>query len=229
MPLAGVVEGREVAAERGLVVRREIERAAGPAGGVGGAALPLGPVQQRSGGLAGAIAPVGPLAVEPVLELDRRAGHVEAVHEGTVIERERGLRVARRQRLVHRGRVAPERRLRHADLVVTAAGHDLGSERRAEEIDRPPEGGAGMLLVELRPEEGQQGVAAMEPAGRGDGEIGEQGEALGLAQHRAELFAGGVTQVEQAERPETDHRVEDGAEWGITQRRGGAPSVPFRP
>ena len=126
------------------------------------------------------------------------------------------------QRLVHRAGVAPERRVGHAELVVAAAGHDLRAERRAEEVERPPEGGARVLLVELGPEEGEQDVAPVEPAGRGDGEVRQQGQPLRLPEDGADFFAVRVAQVEHAERLEADHRVEDGAGGGS---RNGRPGV----
>ena len=41
-----------------------------------------------------------------------------------------------------------------------------------------PQGAAGVRLVQLGPQEGQQRVAAVKAAGSGDGEVGQQGGVL---------------------------------------------------
>jgi hypothetical protein len=62
-----------------------------------------------------------------------------------------------------------------------------------------------MLLVEVGPEEGKQGVTPVEVAGRANGEVRQQGEPLGLAEDGAELAPVRVAEVESAESLETDH------------------------
>jgi hypothetical protein len=47
-------------------------------------------------------------------------------------------------------------------------------------VERLPQGVAALGQVQLGPEQAQQGVAAVEAEGTGGGEVGEEGEPLGL-------------------------------------------------
>ena len=72
-----------------------------------------------------------------------------------------------------------------------------------------------MLLVELGPEQGEQGIAAVEAPRCRDGEVGQEPQSLGLLEHRAELLTLRVAEVEHTEGVEPNHgRVTPG------QRRG---------
>ena len=62
-----------------------------------------------------------------------------------------------------------------------------------------------MLLVQLRPEEGQQGVSTVEAPGGGEGQIGEQGDSLGRRQNRAKLLSVGIAQIEPSQGPKFNH------------------------
>ena len=72
-----------------------------------------------------------------------------------------------------------------------------------------------MLLVELGPEQSEQGIAAMKPARRCDGEIREQPQPLGLLQHGAELLTLRVAEVEDTEGVESNH-------WRVNVKPAGA-------
>src|SRR3989449_1224515 len=103
-----------------------------------------------------------------------------------------------------------------------------------------------MFLVELGPEEGEKGIAAVQPSGRSGGEVGEQGDALRLGQHRLELVPVGPEEVQHSENPKLDHgdplqlsghracRTLRGPRHrpvtaGVTRRSHGAATVPRRP
>jgi len=68
-------------------------------------------------------------------------------------------------------------------------------------VERP----AGVLLVLLRPEESEKRIAAVKAPGPGNGQIGEEGDALRLSEDRVEVPAVGVPQDERSERAELDH------------------------
>ena len=118
---------------------------------------------------------------------------------------ERPLGVAGRERLLQRGGVAPERVLGHADLVIASAGHDLRAELGPEEVERAPERGARMLLVELRPEEPQQQVTPVMAPRRRDREIRQQPQPLRLLEHRPNLAIAVVAEVQWAKGVEAEH------------------------
>lgn len=63
-----------------------------------------------------------------------------------------------------------------------------------------------MLLVGFRPEETEQSIPPVEPAGRRKGEIGKERQALGLGDDGEKLLAVGIPEVERAESVEADHR-----------------------
>ena len=162
-----------------------------------------------------------PLPVEPVLQLGRRARHVEPLEQRPAVERERALGVARRQRLrrVPWRRTTPPAPARH--LLVAAADHDLGADLRPQEVERAAERGARVLLVELRPEQGEQRVAAVKPPWRGHGEVGQQPEPLRLLEDRAQLAAVRVPEVQYAERVKADHEAGGIGGGALRGHRGG--------
>src|SRR2546425_2181485 len=54
-------------------------------------------------------------------------------------------------------------------------------------------------LIELGPKQGDEGIAPVQAMGCGGGEVGEQGDALGLGQHRRELAPVGPEEVRSEE------------------------------
>lgn len=61
-----------------------------------------------------------------------------------------------------------------------------------------------MRVVEVRPEKGQQALAAVKPARIADREVYEEGEALRLRQNAADLPSIGSTQVDPAQGAQED-------------------------
>src|SRR2546426_12186567 len=62
-----------------------------------------------------------------------------------------------------------------------------------------------MLLVELRPKECQQAVTAVEAWGCRGGEVGEEGEASGLAEQSPDVAPIGAREAQPPEQAELDH------------------------
>ena len=204
--IARSVQQRQQPAEGGLIVRQQVEGAAGPGGRLGHPAFALAPLDQETGRRGRGAPQRLPPAIEPLLEIGRGALHVQPVEEGAAIQGERALRVTGLQGMLQIDGVAAQCALRHRDLLVAARLQDLGSEPLAEKVERAAEGGPRVLLVEVGPEEGEERVAPVESAGRVGGEIGEDREALRLAQYRAGLHVVRGAEVYGAEGAELDHR-----------------------
>jgi hypothetical protein len=62
----------------------------------------------------------------------------------------------------------------------------------------------------------------MEAAGRGDCEISQERQPLGLPENSRQLFAGGAGECKTAEQTELDHAgtVQSGSAWGISELPG---------
>ena len=63
-----------------------------------------------------------------------------------------------------------------------------------------------MVLLHLRPEEPEQGIAACQPAPRRQHQIGEERQALGAGDSGAQLVLL-FPQIERAKHAEGDHRL----------------------
>src|SRR5712692_11142633 len=72
-------------------------------------------------------------------------------------------------------------------------------------MQRLAQRGAGMLLVELRPEQRQQAVTAVEALGPCGGEVGEEREASGLAEQGPYVASIGAGEAQPPEHAELDH------------------------
>jgi hypothetical protein len=72
-------------------------------------------------------------------------------------------------------------------------------------MEGAPEGGARMALVEIGPEQGEQGIATVEAPGKVGGQVGQEREPLRLAQHRFGLPSVRGAEVHRAEGAELDH------------------------
>ena len=65
------------------------------------------------------------------------------------------------------------------DLIVTARHDHIGAEGAPDHVERLAQCGASVLLVEVRPKQREQGVAAVQPAWGGGGEICQERQAPG--------------------------------------------------
>jgi hypothetical protein len=87
-------------------------------------------------------------------------------------------------RLRERHRVTPQPARRERDALLALAHDHAVAERVAEVEERLPEAAPCPGLIGVGPEEGQQRVAALGAVGRGERQVGEQSEALGLHRDR---------------------------------------------
>jgi hypothetical protein len=102
-------------------------------------------------------------------------------------------------------RVAPEVLRRDAHFPVTPARHHLLAERKSQMSKRLVEHPPGVLVVLLGPQQREERVPALEAARPGNGEVGEESDALGLREDRVKVLAVGVPLGERSERAELDH------------------------
>ncbi len=156
--IAAPFQEEHQASEDGLVVRGQLQPAARPRGGLLEPTLPLRLIGERPGRFHRALTMAGALPVQPILKLRPGAGDVETVEQVTPVERQRPLGIAGGQRPLHRHGVAPEPILGDADLVVSPARDDFAPQLAAQEVERASQGGTGMLLVQLGPEEREERV-----------------------------------------------------------------------
>ncbi len=70
------------------------------------------------------------------------------------------------------------------------------------------QGAAGVLLVHLGPQEGQQRDAAVEAAGGGNGEVGQECGPLGGRKDHAQFTPPGIVEIQAPQRPKLDHGAE---------------------
>jgi hypothetical protein len=91
-------------------------------------------------------------------------------------------------------------------LLVPPTEEQSLTERATQKVERTAQRGPSVLAVELRPEQREQGVAAVEAPGRSEREIGEEGEPLRLLEHWPKLPAIGSAQIQHAQCAKLDHR-----------------------
>jgi hypothetical protein len=72
-------------------------------------------------------------------------------------------------------------------------------------VERLAQRSARMVLIELGPEERDEGIAAVESPGACCGEVGEQRDALWLGQYRPKLAATSSNEVHHPQNSELDH------------------------
>ncbi len=90
-----------------------------------------------------------------------------------------------------------------ADFVIAAACED-GAEAAADHAQRLAQRGAGVLLIELRPEECEDRVAPVEAARGRHGEVGDEREPPRLRQQGGHLVTLGVRETHRSQRLERD-------------------------
>lgn len=75
----------------------------------------------------------------------------------------------------------------------------MPSPSAAQDIECLPECRPAMILVELRPEQGEECVSGLKACRVGCGQVSQQGEPFGLRQYRAELIAFGTAKINRAQ------------------------------
>jgi hypothetical protein len=120
---------------------------------------------------------------ELVLVLGRRARDVESLQQHAAVQSHRLLGITLIQGPLQGCSVTPEDILGHPHLFIAAPDYHLGPQFGSQEVEGPPECGSRMLLVQIGPEESKQRVTPVKAAGRGDREISQKAETLGLLEH----------------------------------------------
>ncbi len=181
-PIAGAVEQTEHSPQGRFVIRLELDGAPGPSGGVDEMPFRLRAGYERACRRCRALPHAIALAVEPFREFGRRPGDVQSLEQGAAIERDRPSK-SPLACAVSSALTSHQSCIRHSDLVLTPTRQHLRPQLHAQEVERAAQGGSRVLLVELRPEQREKGIAAMESARGGDREIGQHAQALGLPKH----------------------------------------------
>ena len=176
--IAGSVQQRQQPAERGLVVRQQVEGAAGPGGRLRPSVLrarPARPAERPPWPRRAAAPPAGDRATPGT----RSRRPPRAARRGRGRDRGRARAPGRRSPAHCSSATASQRSALSGtrDLLVAARRQDLGSEPLAEKVERAAEGGPRVLLVEVGPEEGEERVAPVEPPGSVGGEVGQDARA----------------------------------------------------
>ena len=91
------------------------------------------------------------------------------------------------------------------DLVVALSEQGAIGHGTTDEMQRLTQGAAGVLLVQLWPQQRQQRVAAVKAAGSGDCEVGEEGRPLRGRKDDPKLAPLGIAEVQPPQRPKFDH------------------------
>ncbi len=94
-----------------------------------------------------------------------------------------------------------------ADHSVAARHQDAFPESPTQHIERLPECRPGVLLVEIRPEEGEECVSRVERPRRGYCQVRQEREPLGLRQHGVELTVIRTANVNRSQYRQPDHRT----------------------
>jgi hypothetical protein len=162
---------------------------------------------QSAGRVEGGIPQPAPLAIQPVLDI-RRPRYVEPFQKVAAVVVEGFGGRSPFQILPERYGVTPELRRRDTHFLLAPSDQHGLPEGPAKEMKRPPERAAGVFRIQLGPEEAEQGVAPDIAARCGDGEIGEEGESLGLLDDCAELGTPRDAQIHRSQRAELEHLEE---------------------
>src|SRR5207247_3172571 len=136
-------------------------------------------LRQRSRAGRGRLLQAAALGFQPALELGRVRDE-KPFQQCTRIQVERLLQLSNAERALEGGDVARYLSEVQADLLVAPARDGVAAQRVAYHVQRLAQRRAGMLLIELRPKQRQQRVAAVEGLRGCGGEVGEEREASGL-------------------------------------------------
>ena len=126
---------------------------------------------------------------------------MEPLEQGTPIELERLSGLPGVERRLEGDRVARHDLPVEPYLFIAAAEDRVGAERAPEKVDGLAERVAGVRLVLLRPEEGEQLVTPVEGAWGCEGEVDEERDPARLGEHGPKLVAGRTLQLQRAECP----------------------------
>ena len=146
-----------------------------------------------------------PGLLDPLLQLDAHLGEVHAGEEAVLVERQRLVRPALRDRCLEGERVAPETALLEPHLVVRPGLDRSLADRPPQVVQRLAERPAGFLPAQLGPEERQEGIPPVKPPRMREREVGQQGQTLGLRRDQPHGRRLPFEQLERSKRMETKH------------------------
>src|SRR2546421_10887907 len=173
-----VVEERDQATDTAFIVPHECRSPASPFDGSRWIAPDPALLRQHPRRFCRPLPESGPLCIHPLLELRRHVGDMKPIQERTAVEPHGFLSSPRPACRLERAYVAPKRRRADGQLFLRPSLHHAIAEVSPQEPHRLPQRGPGVLLVELRPEQGDHVVTTMREARVSQGEIDEEGEPL---------------------------------------------------
>ncbi|OLC10717.1 MAG: hypothetical protein AUH41_02375 [Gemmatimonadetes bacterium 13_1_40CM_66_11] len=197
-----MIEQSEQASERAFVVRADLRCPPRPVCRSDEVGAPLRILGENERRRQGSLRQIVSFVIQPLLELI--PGYVETAQQRAAIQDHRRFRLARFQMLLELCDVAPQARPVDAQLFFTATYDGLGADDLTQRVDCLPQRVARVGLIEIRPEQRQQGVPPVEASRARCSEIREQREALGPAQHRGDVAAG-VQKIEGSQQLQLEH------------------------
>ena len=157
----------------------------------------------------------GALGLEPALEL--RSVRDEEPFEERAAVQVRGLEPLASVDGALQGRdIRPHLPKVETYVLIAAIDQNSRAESGAEHAECLTQRCARVLLVELRPEERQQAVAAMEATRCRSGKVGEEGETTRLPEEGRRLAPVGTGEAQSPEQTKLDH---SGPLWQARHRR----------
>src|SRR5213593_1716251 len=115
-------------------------------------ALGFAALCERPCSFAGLVPQARSLILKPPLEF-WRPRQEEPFEQAATVEVERAIRIVSVEGLSEGAHIAPKLLFIDTHFLVASAGQHIGVERSSQAVQRLPQRGAGMLLVELRPQE----------------------------------------------------------------------------
>ncbi len=202
--VAEAMEKGDEVSEPGLVARCQGQRVAAPVGRVARPVICGRLLRQGPGRLCRPVPKPRALGLQPALPL-RGPGKEEANEEVSTVDLERVPKGSRGQRSLELRHVALEGRSVDADLLVPTAQDHPVAQRAPQLIDGLVERSPRVLLVQVGPQQANQGVTPVKPARRGGRQIGQKGHPLRLCEDGAELPSIRRPQLQGPEEVESDH------------------------
>jgi hypothetical protein len=197
--IAGSVEQRHQVLERALGCRIEAHHVARVLNGEREIPRALRRVAQQRGSRYGASAQPRALVFKPLIELRGHAGDVEPFEQVSAVQRQRLGGLPSVVGPFEFADVAPDRLRLDPDFLIASTQENARAKRLPEEVQALTERPAGLLDVGLGPEEGEEGVAAVEERPSGEDEVNQEGEALRLDEDGPHFIAPRPAEVERAE------------------------------
>src|SRR5205823_3339826 len=101
--------------------------------------------------------------------------------------------------------VAAQALLAYPQLLRSSSQQRSVTECLPQRVDGLAEGISRMCVVELGPEQRDEGIAALEAPGARNGEIAEESKQLRAPEDCTELATLGVPEIHRPQQPEPDH------------------------